>query len=221
MSGETTDRRRGAAPVLALALAMTSGLWQVPAHAAEGLDSRSLTDSLEGGGPGDGVYGRFDGPFALGIGGGIEAAPSSSAVRPAVAGTLRFYQSVGLLIGYTQAVMEEDPLERALATSFLVEPLFLIRWSGDRQSGYAFWDLLLDSISASGGLLLAQSRGGSFGDAAAFRAGLGAGIPLLARASGPWLRFGAQMDAGLEANVVGTLSVRLEWQWVLRSRARY
>lgn len=197
-----------------------SGLWQAPAHAAGGGGAESLSDSLEGSGRGDGVYGRFDGTFALGIGAGIEAAPSSSAVRPAAAGALRFYQSAGLLIGYTQAVMEEDPLERGLAASFLLEPLFLIRWSGDRQSGYAFWDLLLDSISVSGGLLLAESRGGSFGDTAAFRAGLGAGLPLMARASGPWLRFGGQMDAGLEANVVGTLWARLEWQWVLRSRAQ-
>ena len=51
------------------------------------------------------------------VGAGIEAAPSSSAVRPAAVGALRFYQSAGLLIGYTQAVMEEDPLERSLADS--------------------------------------------------------------------------------------------------------
>jgi hypothetical protein len=216
VSRPTMRYRPNAALVLALALA--SGLWQAPAHATEGRGTDSLTDSLEGAGPGDGVYGRFDGPLSLAIGGGIEAAPNSSAVRPAAAGTLRFYQSVGLLVGYTQAVMDEDPLERALAASFLLEPLFLVRWSADRQSGYAFWDLLLDSISASGGLLLAESRAGSFGDTVAFRAGLGAGLPLMARASGPWLRFGGQMDAGLEANVVGTLSVRLEWQWVLRSR---
>lgn len=219
MSRPTTRHRRNAAPVLALALTVASGLWQAPAH-AEGHGTESLGDSLEGSGRGDGVYGRFDGPLSLGIGAGIEAAPSSSTVRPSVAGTLRFYQSAGLLVGYTQAVMAEDPLERALGVSFLLEPLFLVRWSADRQSGYAFWDLLLDSLSVSGGLLLAESRGGTFGDTAAFRAGLGAGLPLMARASGPWLRFGGQMDVGLEANVVGTLWARLEWQWVLRSRAQ-
>ena len=213
----------GAPRLLVLgALVITLGVWSERLHAAEGSRPgiQPLPDSLEGGGRGDGVYGRFDGAFALAIAGGIEAAPASGAVRPSALVTTRFYQTAGLALGYSQAVMQADPLERSASASLLLEPLFLVRWSGDQEWGHAFWDLLLDSISLSAGVLLAESRGGTFGDAAAFRAGLGAGVPLLARASGPWLRFGGQIDAGLEPNVVGTLSVRLEWQWILRGRAR-
>lgn len=208
-TGPRSPRRRAVAT-----LALTSGLcFCAQAHAAD-----PLPDTLEGGGHGDGVYGRFDGPFALALGASLEAAPTSGALRPGAAGALRFYQTAGIGVGYSQAVMTEDPLERSLGVSFLLEPLFLVRWSRDGQWGRAFWDLLVDSLSLSGGVLLAEPRGGTFGDAAAFRGGLGLGLPLLARASGPWLRLGGQLDVGLEPDVVGTLQVRLEWQWVLRTR---
>lgn len=199
----------------AAALALISSLFCcAQAHATE-----PLPDTLEGGGRGDGVYGRLDGPFALALGASLEAAPASGALRPGAVGTLRFFQTAGLGLGYSQAVMTEDPLERSLGVSLLLEPLFLLRWSRDGQWGHAFWDLLVDSVSLSGGLLLAEPRDGTLGDAAAFRGGLGLGVPLLARASGPWLRVGGLLDVGLEPEVVGTLQVRLEWQWVLRARA--
>lgn|GEM_PF-952955 len=178
-----------------------------------------LPDSLEGDGHGDGVYGRFDGPLALSLGVGLEAVPTPGVVRPTAALSGRFYQSVGLNLALAQAVTSTDPLERSLAASLLVEPVFLLRWSGDHEWGHAFWDLALDSISVSAGAFCAQPRAGNFCESAGFRLGLGAGLPLLAKAGGPWLRLGGRLDTGLGADLVGAFWANLEWQWFVLGRA--
>jgi len=172
----------------------------------------AMPDALDRGGRGDAVYGRFDGPLALSLGAGLEVAGASGVARPAALASLRFYQTVGLAVGFAQAVAESDPLERSLATCVVVEPLFLLRWSADREWGRAFWDLTLDSLSLSLGAVIAEPRAGSFGDAAGFRLGLGAGLPLLGRANGPWLRLGGRMDTGLGESVEGSFHASLEWQ---------
>lgn len=204
-----------------LALAVAS--LPQPASAAPNEPSRRgatpLPDTLEDGGRGDGVYGRFDGPFGVAAGLGVELAPASGAFRPTAHGTLRFYQSVGLELDFAQAVTTSDPLERSLAASLGLSPLFLVRWSGDHEWGHAFWDLALDSLAVSGGVVLAEPRSGSFGDTVAFRLGLGAGLPLLGRANGPWLRFGGRIDAGTNPNVVGAFFAQLEWQWIPRAHS--
>jgi len=174
-----------------------------------------LSDALERGGNGDGVYGRFDADFGLSVGAGFEAAPAAGVVRPGAMATLRFYQSAGLNVAFVQAVAEGDPLERSLSPTLVIEPLFLLRWSNDDEWGRAFWDLAFDSLSVSLGAVIAEPRGGTFGDAAGFRLGLGAGLPLLAKAGGPWLRLGGRMDTGVAADVVGSFWANLEWQWFL------
>jgi hypothetical protein len=193
------------------------------AHATETAKTthgpESLPDALEQGGHGDGVYGRFDAYWALSVGAGFEAAPAAGVVRPVGLSTLRFYQSVGLSVAFAQAVAESDPLERSLSPTLLIEPLFLLRWSKDDEWGRAFWDLAFDSLSLSVGAVIAETRGGTFGDAAGFRLGLGAGLPLLAKAGGPWLRLGGRMDTGVAADIVGSFWANLEWQWFLPSSA--
>jgi hypothetical protein len=189
------------------------------AHAGEQSALEPLSDSLEGGGHGDGVYGRFDGPVALSLGAGLEAVPTPGVVRPTALVGARFYQSVGLALSLAQSVTSTDPLERSLAASFLVEPVFLLRWSGDHEWGRAFWDLALDSISLSAGAFCAQPRAGNFCDGTGFRLGLGAGVPLLAKAGGPWLRLGGRLDTGLGTDLVGAFWANLEWQWFLLGRS--
>lgn len=205
----------------AILAALSSFLTPRPAGAAPtrwpGHGAPPLTDSLEGGGRGDGVYGRFDGPFAVSLGAGVDADLGVGVARPSALAALRFYQSIGLTVNFAQAVDDGDPLERTLAVSALLEPLFLVRWSGDHEWGRPLWDLIFDSISVTTGAVFAEPRAGSFGDEVAFRLGLGAGVPLLARASGPWLRLGARMDAGLSPNVSGGIFAHLEWQWVIPS----
>lgn len=174
-----------------------------------------MSDALDRGGRGDGVYGRFAGHWALSVGAGLEATPVSGTARPSALASLRFYQTAGLSLALAQAVDDGDPLERTLSPTVVIEPLFLLRWSGDHEYGRAFWDLTLDSISLSVGAVIAEPRGGTFGDAAGLRLGLGAGLPLLAKASGPWLRLGGRMDSGLSASVVGAFWANLEWQWFL------
>lgn len=207
---------------LALGLGVIAGLVLAPcpSGATEATPGKHrpapLPDTLDGGGAGDGVYGRYGGPFALAVGPGLEVAPSSGAVRPTAVATLRFYQSIGLGLAYAQAVTSSDPLERTLAATIVLEPLFLLRWSSDAEWGRAFWDLTLDSLSVSAGAVLVEPRGGSLGDSAGFRLGLGAGIPLLCRANGPWLRFGGRMDTAGE--IAGSFFANLEWQWFFVNR---
>jgi hypothetical protein len=154
----------------------------------------------------------------LSLGAGIEAVPTPGVVRPSALGTLRFYQSVGLSLSLSQSVTSSDPMERTVAASLLVEPVFLLRWSGDHEWGRAFWDLSFDSISLSAGAVCAEPRAGNFCDAAGLRLGLGLGLPLLAKASGPWVRLGGRLDTGQGPDVVGAFWANLEWQWFVLGR---
>jgi hypothetical protein len=192
---------------------------QAEAPGAPAAGPRPLPDALERGGRGDGVYGRFDGSWALAVGAGLEATPASGTVRPNVHASLRFYQTVGLSLAFAQAVASGDPLERSVAPTAIIEPLFLLRWSGDHEWGRAFWDLAFDSISLAAGAVIAERRGGSFGDTTGFRLGVGAGLPLLAKADGLWLRLGGRMDTGQGAGVVGAFWANLEWQWFVPAGA--
>jgi hypothetical protein len=68
-----------------------------------------------------------------------------------------------------------------------LRPLFVPRWSKGFETGPALKDLTLDSLSLSlGAFWFRQPAPGAEGGSG-FEAGLGFGLPLLARAKGPWL----------------------------------
>lgn len=134
----------------------------------------------------DGVYGRFDGDLDLGLAVGAEL--ESEVERLLVAASAHYFWTVGLYTTYREAVgddRETAPGRRLFSLGVDVRPLFIPRWSFDWQTGPATLDLMLDSISLSGGAYFAPADEGAA--RRGFEATFGAGVPLFANAAGPWL----------------------------------
>jgi hypothetical protein len=148
----------------------------------------------------------------LAVGAGLEVDFDAGAARPTAWLVSRVYDSAGLYAVYRQGTGGGDPLARALGFGATLEPLFLLRWSADREWGLNYADLVLDSLSLSAGLVLAEPAGGNFADLAGADLGLGLGLPLLGRAGGPWLRARAVLETG-RPELAGLLFAQLEWQW--------
>lgn len=185
-----------------VAFALCLGLTSCPRGvlAAEGAE-RSQTiervqDPVRGRARGDGVYGRFNGDVALEVGAGVELGLDPGVLRPLVVSSFSIYQSAGLYASFRQAVMDDDEVLRLASAGVLFSPLFLLRFSKAKQTGHAFFDLTLDSLTLNAGLHVDQLRGQGFGDPLGAEVGLGLGIPLFGRANGLWLRARGQLLTG-------------------------
>ncbi|MFZ5889718.1 MAG: hypothetical protein ACOY0T_01505 [Myxococcota bacterium] len=154
---------------------------------------------------GDGVYGRFDGDLWLSLAAGVEW---SHGVRPALTGRALYYQSAGLVLGYADAFDKDAFVRRDGFVGVELRPLFLPRWALDAQFQNAFLDLTLDSLSFGAGAYLAQTREQS--SKAGVELFLGLGLPLLARAGGPWLDVRGFLRPGLDEATRG-VSFSLSW----------
>jgi hypothetical protein len=135
---------------------------------------------------GDGAYGRFDGDLDLGLGAGMSAGFGSGDMGVGFRATAHWYSSVGLFVGYTEA-LGESRFERRGGAGIELEPLFLLRWSQALERGPALLDLTLDSLSLGVGYFLLEPAGRGFGSRRGVELSLGFGIPLLGEAGGPWL----------------------------------
>ncbi|MBN1609670.1 MAG: hypothetical protein JW940_23760 [Polyangiaceae bacterium] len=162
----------------------------------------------------DGVYGRFDGDLDLGValGGELE----KDAARAAARFSAHYFCTAGVYASYRDALSRDDPDARLVSFGVDLRPLFIPRWSLGWENGPALLDLVLDSASLS--------LGAYFGSAApethaprGLELGLGFGVPLSARASGPWLgarglgRWPEPMLGGHELSALATLG----WQWMV------
>jgi hypothetical protein len=152
----------------------------------------------------DGVYGRFDGDLFLALGAGAELGQGARAGGLARA---LFFHTAGLYFGYARALSGEPELERVLLVGAEIRPLFLPRFALDLEGSGPFLDLTLDSLSLGAGVCFA-SEGANHNTA--FELGLGFGLPLLAKARGPWLEARAALRPALEANT-GQLFLLLSW----------
>ncbi len=152
----------------------------------------------------DGVYDRFDGDLDLGLALGAELGSVGQAA-PALRASAHYFSIAGVYFGgRVKAGDESAPSLFALGVD--LRPLFVPRWAKGYETGPGLLDLTLDSLSLSLGAFWSGRRtpGTAPGSAGAspgmfgappgqhrsergFEAGLGFGVPLLARASGPWL----------------------------------
>ena len=155
-----------------------------------------VSDPLKGRSDGDGLYGRMNGDISFRGALGIEADLGTSTIRPAVLGQFVIYQTAGLYASYRESVDADDPIERILSFGVVFSPLFLWRWSNDKEWGLATADLALDSLGLVAGAHLSQPDSQSFGSAPGLELGLIFGVPLMNRANGLWLRGRAQMMTG-------------------------
>ncbi len=132
----------------------------------------------------DGVYDRFDGDLDLGLALGAEFG-SAGTPAPIVRGSAHYYAIAGLYAG-GRVKAGDDSAPSLFDLGIDVRPLFVPRWAEGYETGPAFFDLTLDSLSLSlGGFWSAKSDRREA--ASGFEASFGFGLPLLASAAGPWL----------------------------------
>ncbi|HEY4107116.1 MAG TPA: hypothetical protein VGM44_24620 [Polyangiaceae bacterium] len=132
----------------------------------------------------DGVYDRFDGDLDLGLGLGAELG-SAGALAPVARGTLHYFEIAGLYAAGRFEV-SDGSAPSLFDLGVDVRPLFVPRWAKGYESGPALFDLALDSLSLSLGAFWADKSARRDSERG-FEMSLGFGLPLFARAAGPWL----------------------------------
>lgn len=136
----------------------------------------------------DASHGRFDGDVAVAMAGGVTLGPRA----PRASGDLRvrYLSTAGIFSSYEDGALtgsrSAEP-RRVLALGVELRPLFLARWAAGRELGIPHVDLLIDSFGLELGAFFAQPEGGRFGGSAGLQLGLGFEVPVVARASGPFL----------------------------------
>jgi hypothetical protein len=135
---------------------------------------------------GDGVYGRFDGLFDVGLEAGAEF--DASAPSGAVLASIHYMFMAGVYAGYADAFGASGAdSRRTLSFGVDVRPAFIPRWSNDLQVGNSLTDLVIDSISLAMGAYFRAPEGRSLGDRRGLELSLGVGVPLVGSVEGPWL----------------------------------
>jgi hypothetical protein len=174
---------------------------------------------------GDGAYGRVGGDltFVAGLGGVV--APRGPRAEGEL--RLRYLESAGIFAAYEDGASLGSAAEpgRVLAVGAEVRPLFLFRWLQGGETHRARTDLVVDSFGIELGAVWSQPAGQGFASVAGVQAGLGLEVPLLLRATGPWLGLHGGVrwsDHALGAGVVESaddrsafVAITLAWHQVV------
>jgi hypothetical protein len=189
--------------------------WAPPLRAAEG----------------DGVYGRFDGDLTLRAEAGAAFAPGGPSLS--VGAAALYLGTAGVYAAYTDAFGSGMPcgpgpecggpeVRRSIAAGVVMQPLFIARYATNQEHGPAHWDLLVDSFAMEVGAFWAAPRGAGLRAEPGLELALGIALPILARASGPYLglrgamRIGAEETHGLGGlSPSGLLSLTLGYSQVV------
>jgi len=179
----------------------------------------ALTATAPARAEGDGVYGRLDGDLEL----RAEAGAGFASGGPALAaGAAALYlNTAGVYAHYTDALGSHGAdVTRSIAAGLILQPFFLARYGSDFEHGPARLDLLVDSFGLEIGSFWAAPRGFGLRAAPGLELAATLAVPLLARASGPFLAFrGAlrlrQDDAAGAVDRAGLLSLTLSFHQVI------
>jgi hypothetical protein len=174
---------------------------------------------------GDGFYGRIDGDVELRLHAGAAFAAGGPALAASV--TALYLSTAGVYAHYTDAAGSGAPrVARSLSAGVHFAPFFLARAAVNAQRGPAFTDLLVDSFAFELGAVWSGPRGQPWGEVPGLEAALGLAVPILARATGPFVGLRAALRwrpsdfvVGLPSSVAergGVLSLTLGWHHVLR-----
>jgi hypothetical protein len=131
-------------------------------------------------------YGRVEGDLSLVLGAGVVAAPRGG--RGEVELRARYLDSAGLFVTYEEGPAFGSAAEpgRVLAGGFELRPLFFYRWLQGQETQKAWADLVVDSIGIEMGATLSQPSGQGLTEWG-LQVGLGVEVPILPRATGPWV----------------------------------
>ena len=209
--------RRGVAAA-AFAIAATAGLASARAEGDRERGSPTRVDAN------DGFYGRFDGDLELRLHAGAAFAKGGPALAASV--TALYLSSVGVYAHYTDALGSDAPwVARSIATGVILAPLFLARFGRNLEQGPAHLDLFIDSLGFEVGAFWDAPRGAGLRPAAGLELALVLGVPILPRASGPFLglrgalRFRADDAAARASGDIidrgAVLSLTLGWNQIL------
>jgi hypothetical protein len=184
----------------------------------------------------DGLYGRFDGDFEI----RAHAGAAFASGGPALAAQLSavYLSTAGVYLHYTDALGSGAPLvTRSISAGVHLQPLFLARFAVYAERGPAFVDLLVDSLAFELGAAWSApvTMGGTprppgpaaLDDQPGLEAALCLALPLLPRASGPFLGLRGALrwrtvdfTPGTPSNAVdrgAVLSLTLGWHQVIRA----
>ena len=199
------------APSLSLVLALTC-----PSLALAEGSSIARTVNAKADSSRDGVYDRFDGDLELALALGAELG-TAGGVAPAVRGSAHYFSIAGLYAG-GRVHPGGGGAPSLFDLGIDVRPLFVPRWAKGYESGPALFDLTLDSVSLSLGGFWTRKLGAPRpgpGPARGFEAALGFGVPLLARAAGPWLEARGMLRYPDSGEREEALLVALAWHGFL------
>jgi hypothetical protein len=172
----------------------------------------------------DPSYGRVDGDIGIVAGVGGVVAPHG--LRAEAELRLRYLESAGIFATFEDAGVLGSPSEpRNVAVVGLeLRPLFLFRWLKGHETQRPWLDLALDSIGLDLGATFEQPAGGGFASRSGLEFGIGIELPILGRASGPWMEVRGALrwsDVALGSGVEGAddlqavLAVTLAWHQIL------
>ncbi len=134
----------------------------------------------------DTTNGRIDGDLGVVVGAGASFGPR--APRGAAELRLRYLETAGFFVTYEDGFGAAAAVPaRVVATGLEVRPVFLGRWVTGREVGLGWADLAIDSLGLEVATFFEQPPAGSFGPRPGLQAGLGIELPVLGRASGPWI----------------------------------
>lgn len=132
----------------------------------------------------DATRGRIDGDVAFVLGAGAAIAPRAPRLEGEI--RIRYLDSAGSFVTYEDAAgIGSDP-KRVLAAGLELRPVFLARWLSGLETPRARIDLIADSFGLELGLFVSQPSGDPAWRSG-FQAGLGLEVPILPKATGPWL----------------------------------
>lgn len=132
----------------------------------------------------DATRGRIDGDLTFVFGAGAVVAPRAPRFEGEI--RVRYLDSAGGFVTYEDALgLGSDP-RRVLGAGLEIRPLFLGRWLSGLETPRARLDLAADSFGLELGLFVSEPTGAA-GWKGGLQAGVGLEIPVLPKASGPWL----------------------------------
>ena len=169
---------------------------------------------------GDSSYGRLDGDSALAVSGG--AAFDVHGVRASLDLRYRYLQTAGVFLTYEEGFGAGSEPARLGVGGFELRPLFLGRYLTNLETFHPRLDMLVDSFALEVGAFVGQPAARDFGDVAGLSFGVGFELPLLPRASGPFIALRGSIRWSREAlsaadptniDVIAcVLTVALGWQ---------
>lgn len=177
----------------------------------------------------DTTYGRIDGDVGIVVGAGLAVGPDSP--RGALDLRFRYIETAGIFFSYEDGAMFGGGAEpvRVLAGGIELRPLFVGRWLKGLELGNPRADLMIDSLGFELGGFFAQPQGEQFASRPGMQVGLGLEVPILPRASGPWVGLHGGMrfsDAELggkpssdPADKAFFLAITLEWHQIVGTHA--